>query len=313
MHIIGHKPQIEMLQKTVKEDMLASTYLFSGPDGIGKKLCAIKFAMELNSDSCGNCPACQKILHNTHPDLLVVTTEEDKKEISIEQMRIMQSQIQMHPLEGLYKIIIIDNAENMNGSAANSILKTLEEPPKKTIFILITSRPYRLLPTILSRCRKIRFSPPSFEETVNLVKSTREIDEATAKIIVSVAGGSPGNALIFPIDILKDVADSLSKLLSRPTASEVLAIAERWGKDNSNQHAIVSSLLSIYNDMYVYQASKKATSFSSFLPNLTEIASNTPPSLMQKRLALISSAGNDIETTYNKQLLFEQLLFSLSA
>ncbi|MBI2342474.1 MAG: DNA polymerase III subunit delta' [Deltaproteobacteria bacterium] len=292
--------------------MLANAYLFSGPDGIGKKMCAIKFAMDINSDSCGSCPSCRKILHNTHPDLLIVATEEDKKDITIEQMRIMQSQIQMHPLEGLYKVIIIDNAEDMSGSAANSILKTLEEPPKNTIFILITSREHRLLPTILSRCQKRRFSPPSFEETVSLVKSARETDETTAKIIASVASGSPGIALKFPIDILKDVAESLSKLLSKPRASEVLAIAERWGKDSSNQHFIISSLLTIYNDMSIYQASKKIPIFSAFLPNLTEIAASTSPSIMQKHLASICSAGNDIETTYNKQLLFEQLLFSLS-
>lgn len=333
MQIIGHRSQLNQLRKAAVSGQLANAYLLAGPEGIGKKLVVLEFAMELfcanvaaeftlpklsrassaatYGHACAVCPQCQKILHNTHPDVSIITVLEDKKDISIKQMREMQSTIQMHPLEGKYKIIIIDNAENMSISAANSVLKALEEPPKATHFFLITSRPHILPPTIISRCQKIHFSPLSLPEIIPHIQKETGVDEETAGLLASISCGSLGLALTLPIGTLNDVTASIKKVLARTGPAEIIETAEKWGKSDSNHGAILSVIISIYKDIAVYQASKKAPSFAKLSKDIINIAKTSDTSSVQKKISAIFSAQNDIETTYNKQLMFEQLLFTL--
>lgn len=296
--MIGHTSQIERLKKIAESGQLANAYLFTGLDGIGKKLVAKQFAASLLNTSFG------RLENNSHPDFFMVSVDPEKKDITIDQMREMQGKLQMHAMEGKYKIVIIDEAERMNQAAANSALKILEEPPQATHFFLITSRPHLLLPTIVSRCQKVLFSPPPLNETTELIKNKVGCDAATAKILAGVSCGSIGLAVNFPVETLKEVTSAIQKMWGKISPSEILRLAEVWGKSETSW-ATLATILAIYRDALTYKMTGKETVFDS-------IVRLAPNSNVRQKLASIISAQTDLETTYNKQLMFEQLLFTLA-
>lgn len=146
--IIGHASQIGLLERALQSRTLAQAYLFTGPRGVGKALVAKALAAE----SLGNA-------RENHPDIIWLRVLPDKSEISMEQWRAVEAKVQFQALEGERKFIIIDDAEKMSASVANACLKTLEEPPENTHFILVAHDADRLLPTIRSRCQHLVFGP----------------------------------------------------------------------------------------------------------------------------------------------------------
>jgi len=169
-NILGQDRPKETLHKALRKNRIPNSYLFYGPESTGKKFTAIEVCKALNCetlrpvDSCNKCLSCQKIKKGIHPDLFILEPKKHSptaKEavLKIDDIRELQKKLIYLPYEGSTKVVIIDNAEHMNHQAANSFLKTLEEPPTKTLIILIASNPYQLLPTILSRCQGIRFYP----------------------------------------------------------------------------------------------------------------------------------------------------------
>lgn len=198
--IVGHRNQIEILKKAISNDRVSHAYLFLGPEGIGKKRTALAFAKALNcrsfkSDSCSNCLNCKKIEAKNHPDVEII--EYGSKFIKIDAIRKMQKRLQYKPLEGRYKILIIDRAELINVSAANALLKTLEEPPDKSIIILISSNVNSLLPTLISRCQKLTFSFLQKKEVGHVLKKQNLEDGIGIDFLLSFAQGSIGRALSF--------------------------------------------------------------------------------------------------------------------
>jgi DNA polymerase III delta' subunit len=155
----GQKLAKKILSGILRTGRIATTYLFTGPEGIDIRSAGLQFAKTLNCEKggCGDCPVCRQIENESHPDVKCVTLLPEKKEILIEQMRDVQSGAFLRPFSARYKIYIIDCADMFSAGAANSLLKILEEPPEHTIFILLTSRPQAVLPTIASRCQRVRF------------------------------------------------------------------------------------------------------------------------------------------------------------
>lgn len=160
--VIGHAAQIERLQRALGADQLAQAYLFTGPRGVGKALVARELAQECIPSSA---------TRGDHPDVIWLRVLPDKSEISMEQWRAVEAKVQFQALEGERKFIIIDDAERMNASVANACLKTLEEPPANTHFILIAHDADRLLPTIRSRCQQVVFAPLSHEVVSQWIRS----------------------------------------------------------------------------------------------------------------------------------------------
>lgn len=314
MQLIGHKNQLDQLRKAAGLGQLANSYLFSGPEGIGKRLAAQSFVMELFCECKpgAECNNCKRILHNTHPDVINIDVYEDKKDISIEQLRDMQSAIQLHPLEGKFKVVIINNAERMNQASANSLLKVLEEPPKNTHFFLITSRHHMLLPTILSRCQKLQFSPPPLNEVAEYISKTRNIDKEMSTLIAKITSGSIGLALNFPIETLNDAVSSLKNIWKKPSPTEIVTIAEKWGKSDTDQTTLISILAKVYLDIIEYKMTKRGTDFKMLSEGISAAAEREESRSLSLKISAIMQAGQDLEGTYNKQLLFEQLLFTLA-
>lgn len=196
-------------------DRLPGAMLFTGEEGIGKKLFALEIARALNcrtpkdGEACAVCSSCVRIRKLNYPTRddadewtqIIWTDYSDvglvvapKRVLRVEQMRQIEKEANFRPFEGKARVFLIDEADKLNDASANALLKVLEEPPKTSHLILITARPAMLLPTILSRCQMIRFSPLTPDEIQShLVKN--DIDTKTARLRARAAGGSMGRAL----------------------------------------------------------------------------------------------------------------------
>jgi len=206
--VVGHVRLIDLLSRSVAGGTLPPSLLFAGPAGIGKRLTALAVAQALNCtnttkgsglraeasiDACGVCAACSRIARGVHPDVLFVSPG-DSGAIKIDQVRDIVDRAQYRPFEGRRRVVIIDEADALVPQAQNALLKTLEEPTPSSVFILVTSRPDMLLPTVLSRCPQLRFRPLSLEEIVKAL-TARGRTETDSRAIAATADGSLGQAL----------------------------------------------------------------------------------------------------------------------
>ncbi len=161
--IEGQKVIVESLKNAVRNNMISNGYIFSGRKGCGKKLVAYTFAMALNcresadQKPCGSCSSCIRTKNGNHPNLEIVKPM--GQSIKIRQIRSIINEVAKKPFEGGYKVVIIENAEKMTHDAQDAFLKTLEEPPDDTVFILLAENYSLLLPTIISRCQVHRLKP----------------------------------------------------------------------------------------------------------------------------------------------------------
>lgn len=168
--VVGHERPLKILQGMLRSGRIPHSMLFRGEDGIGKKFTAINFFKALNCenkedgiDACDSCRVCRLISNLTHPDMKIISPENGQ--IKVDTIRELNEFLSLKPYEKGYRMVIVDNAHTLNISASNAFLKTIEEPPEKTIIILISSRPESMPKTILSRCVNILFSPLSKEDS----------------------------------------------------------------------------------------------------------------------------------------------------
>ena len=246
-NIIGHQLTIASLQAVVGQKRLAHAYLFHGETAIGKRSTALCFAQALNCerttpneaiDACGLCRSCQQIEARTHPDFFIIEPDSElaTPQIKIEQVREIEQQIMYRPLVGERKICLIDEADRMTIGAANALLKTLEEPPDHSLFLLITSRPAALPATIRSRCQSLRFATPARTQVEAALILKREIPPADARLLAIISEGRIGEALVADakeartqLQELLDLVQpqSLQSITSILSGAEAIAKADR--------------------------------------------------------------------------------------
>ncbi len=191
--IIGQDKAINILVRTIQRGRIASSYLFAGEPGIGKKYTAVTLAKALNcltspGDACDECPSCKKIDSGIHPDFLLISPESGQ--IRVEEIRAIDEMLSLKAFEGRYKVVIVDEADTMNQYAANAFLKTLEEPPEESLIILVSSNPERLPDTIRSRCARINFTPLSSTACEKVILNVlRQTPDASGESSASGRGG----------------------------------------------------------------------------------------------------------------------------
>jgi len=257
--IRGQDRQIEILISAIKRRNVSHAYLFTGIPGIGKKTTAIAMAKALNcdinnGDFCGSCISCRKIEHRNHPDILWIEPEGDY--IKIDQIRRMQGQIKYKPYEGKSKVVITDRAEKMNLQSSNCLLKTLEEPPPHTVLILLTTAPFKVLPTMRSRCQRVMFQPLSAELIVELLREKQGGEGGELKLIASLAGGSIGKAIQWmERGVLKERKKLLDKInyLNRGYITEILDLAESLGEDKETLMENLDLLRLWFRDLLIFK------------------------------------------------------------
>src|ERR1041384_5394465 len=228
------------LKRMLVADRLPGAMLFTGEEGIGKKRFALEVARALNCrtpkdhEACGVCSSCVRIarlnypqredadewtqiIWTDHPDVGLVVAP--KRVLRVEQIRQIEKEANFRPFEGKARFFLIDEADKLNDNSANALLKVLEEPPKTSHLILITARPAMLLPTILSRCQMIRFSPLTPAEIESHLTKNK-VDTKTARLRARAAGGSMGRALSNDLVTFTSQRKAMLKVLSALVVSD---------------------------------------------------------------------------------------------
>ncbi|MBI4126689.1 MAG: DNA polymerase III subunit delta' [Deltaproteobacteria bacterium] len=306
--ILGHEHQIAQLQQTLAGGKMSHASLLSGLRGIGKHRVATVMAMALTCQTttpCGTCASCRKIEKRQHPDVFFLAPDGDW--VKIEQIRTLTAQLQLHSLEGKAKVVIMDDVDRMTESAANALLKTLEEPPPSTYFFLVTPHPHRLVATIRSRCQGITFSPLAEKEIGTYLTKHAEKDRDTALRLASISQGSLGTACTLDLDVLDETLTQFAALFQKSSNADVLEVAHEWSHTEEGVHLIVESLAGLYRDALLQQTqgSKAAPLHPRHaLPKLSSETLDAAFVALHRTQALLA-------TTANKQLLFEDLLFTL--
>src|SRR5262249_41270305 len=201
--IKGHASLVTAFDRVVRRGRLAHAYLFTGPPGVGKRLFAGELAKALLCErpggetfqACDTCTACTLVEAGTHPDFYAVARPEDSHELPIEVMRELCRGFGLKSSRGRGKVAVLDDADDLNEASANCFLKTLEEPPPRSVFVLVGSSPERQLPTIVSRCQVVRFAPLPEEDVADILRGQELPDPALAPRLARLSGGSPGQAL----------------------------------------------------------------------------------------------------------------------
>ncbi len=240
--LAGHRRLFGLLGRALLSESLPQSLVFAGPDGVGKRQAALALAEAINClapvdagaagrDACGTCVSCRKIGRAIHPDVVLV--EPDGASIRIEQIREVVAQTVYRPFEGQARVVVIDNADLMGDEAQNALLKTLEEPPARNVFVLVTARPDVLLPTIRSRCCLLRFAPLAPAEMAAALMARHKMDEDEARAAAALSTGSFARALVSGG---RDLADA------RGVAAGILIEAGRAG-DAQHRKALALALL----------------------------------------------------------------------
>src|SRR5438270_3335729 len=193
----GHTAVVRLFAEAWRRGRLAHAYLFAGPPGVGKRLFADELARALlcenppagRLEACDQCPSCLQVAAGTHPDFFVAVKPEDKLEFPIDVMRELCQSLSLKSARGRGKVAIVDDADDLNEESANCFLKTLEEPPPRSVLVLIGSSADRQLPTIVSRCQVIRFAPLPDPLVAELLRARGVEDAALLGRLVRLAAG----------------------------------------------------------------------------------------------------------------------------
>ena len=196
----GEGPAVNFLRQSLKKGKAVHAYLFAGPDGVGKGLCARILAQVLNctrrqSEPCGECASCRAIERGSHPDVFTLVPRGATRGITIDQVREAERLAWLTPQMDGWKVFIFEEAETMNAAAADAFLKTLEEPPSRTMFILLSARPEKLPATVRSRCQTVRFQPWPFDLMAPFLQERAGVEKGEAWVLQCATSGRPGAAL----------------------------------------------------------------------------------------------------------------------
>lgn len=341
--LIGNDEVKESLRRFLTNGRVPGSLLFTGEEGIGKKLFALELAKALNCrnrqgvEACDECSSCKRIANSTfppfgnpdddkermiwseHADLAMVRPY--KQIIRVRPMRELEREANFRPFEGAARVFIVEDADYMNDQAANALLKTLEEPPATTHLILTTTNPTALLATIRSRCQVIRFAPIPAAAIETFLTETKGMPAPDAHLLAQTSCGSLGRAMAGDVETYRERRDSMMTVLTALTltrdrvqllrSAEVLAAA----KDRDEYEQLLDMLETLIRDAWALHLgmSKEGIVNNDVLTELRKIADELRSTDAASWLCQIEELRGTLEVNINRKIASDALLLAMAA
>ena len=332
--MVGQHRPIQILQSILRTKAVPNALLFSGEEGIGKRSTAMIFIQTLlcqepthtddEINPCGHCRSCKRINSGNHTEFFVTEPPDDKSMgtmIKIDQIRGMQEKIIFEPIETAWKVFLIVPAEKMTLEAQNSLLKTLEEPPHYAVIILISSKPSLLVPTIVSRCQKISFSPLSLSQIESILVERKRWTPNEARLAAALTGGNLGEALSLEVDKAHVLEEEWNALVKEETLSQydtLFSTATQFSQDAAILEKSFYYLSAYFRDLLVLLAVEDRLQLDpSYLvlswrrEELLRWADRMDVRDVTKFLADITTLQQSFARNINRQLALETLLMQM--
>ncbi len=337
--VAGQKHIIRTLRNALANNKIAHAYLFCGPRGTGKTTMAKLFAKALNCEQgighqCNECSNCKEIIEGSHPDVIEIDAASNN---GVEQVRDLIDKVNYLPLKGKYKVYIIDEVHMMTANAFNALLKTLEEPPAHVIFILATTEPHNIIPTILSRCQRYDFTKVSdadIEERMMTIleKEGVQYDKDAVRAIISLADGGMRDALSILDQILAYSNNTLSvqdvysifglistrekieliKDINSGDVSRTLERVKSFSEGGVDIARLTQDILEILKDVLIYKKTKETAELSTLNEKDVESLSDVLPiKKLHEMIGTFLKLQLDYKTASNVKTLFEVALLKL--
>ena len=328
--ISNQEKAVQRLTGFIRSGNIPHALLFTGLDGIGKKKTAMALATALNCqtiagqplmgyepiDPCGTCRPCKKIAAGHHPDIIIVEPEQSR--IKISAIRDLGNALAVKPYEALTRVVVIDQAQAMNPQAGNALLKLLEEPPAKTILILIAVNTYSLLPTIVSRCQQISFRPIPFQ-TLAKYLGQKDIPPEKAEILSKLANGSFAKAERLADTDWLSRREWITQVIERlggnrqdnRRAALCMAFSEMLAKDRDAIADILELMTSWFRDLAVVKEGAENIINQDLLPRIRQAAQHCPTKTVLTNIGHLETARKKIEANANIRLTMDIMLMNL--
>ena len=339
--VAGQQHIVKTLKNALATGKMAHAYLFAGPRGTGKTTMAKLLAKALNCEhgigcQCNECKNCVAINEGTHPDVLELDAASNN---GVDEIRELIDKVKYGTILGRYKVYIIDEVHMLSAGAFNALLKTLEEPPEHVIFILATTEPHKILPTILSRCQRYDFSKLSegeIRERIKVVLSKEDIsyNEDAINLVMSLADGGMRDALsildqvlaysgdnlnvedILDIFSLESTEEKLNLLtaISQGNTADVLRRLKRYIEKGTDIKRLTNDLLLILKDLLIYETSE-SMDFNEVLgqTDVLRMSKILKQETVGKMIDIIMETLKDFKNVNDINPLFEVTLLKLTA
>ncbi len=339
--VAGQQVIVRTLKNALANDKLAHAYLFAGPRGTGKTTMARLLAKALDCDDgvghqCNHCSNCEAIADGSHPDVIEIDAASNN---GVDQVRELIEKVNYAPIKGRFKVYIIDEVHMMTDAAFNALLKTIEEPPERVIFILCTTEPYKVLPTILSRCQRFDFGKIPEEEMETKLVSVLEKENATfdkkgLRLIMKLADGGMRDALSILDQILaysgttlreEDVlaiyglasdAEKVDLLISmrKGDVSRVVGKSEAYLAGGIDIRRLISELITFLKDLLVFEKTKDPSLMDELSEeDARELSKWISPKDSNQMLLELINAQNDFKNVSDVRSLFELTLLRIAS
>lgn len=315
---LGNARIAEILRRAVSQDRLPHAMIFAGPSGVGKRTLAILLAQVVNclegrgNTICGKCSNCVKIRSGIHPDVREIHPE--GAFIKIEQIRNLTNEVAYQPFEARYRICILDAADQMQLPAANSLLKTLEEPPSRTIIILITTNPYMLLETIRSRSRILTFGGIPQRQIEEYLLNSAGRSKEDSRLAAIFGEGSLGLALAFNTSQYREIRSQALQfaklLLGNGGFAELSALSSVLAKQKDSFLDWVEALGAVLQDVYYAKVAPQRVGQQDVLSELDRISSSTSRSAVITAINGVKRLKEALRRNANRQIALEALFLS---
>ncbi len=330
--VVGQRRVVSLLQRSLEKGILAHAYLFVGPPHVGKMTLALNLAQALNCEGadkpCGECLSCQKIAQGKYADVQIIGLDCDletnelktRTEIGIEQIRQVQHSASLPPFEGKYKVFIIDGAELLSIEAANCLLKTLEEPVGRVVFLLLTTSIGLLPDTVVSRCQQLELIPMSPDEIENALSSQWGVERQKAKLLSRLCHGCLGWALsaVLGDELLKQYYERRDNILDIINAgyeerfAYVAQLAAQFSQKRESVQEILNIWLNFWRDLLLIKADSAGVITNVDIEKtLTDLAGDFRLDEVRDFISGIQEAKKQLKQNANPRLVLEVLMLNM--